>query len=80
MSNYQDMVKIPSGVHEALWQMFVGGPVHDGNLVCKTSRQWLKQQGYADQSSGFNFLTAQGVDLAVSLGMDRRKEREGAHG
>ena len=30
MSNYQDMVRIPSGVHEALWQMFVGGPVHDG--------------------------------------------------
>jgi hypothetical protein len=80
MSNYRDIVKMPSGVHEALWQMFCDGPIWDGNLVCKTSRKWLKEHGYADQSSGFNFLTAIGVDLAVSLGMDRRKERAGHHG
>jgi hypothetical protein len=29
----------------------------------------------ADKASGFNFLTAAGVDMAVSLGMDRRKEK-----
>ena len=65
---------MPRGVHEALWQMFKDGPIWDGNLVCKTSRKWLKEHGYCDQSSGFNFLTSVGVDLAVSLGMDRRKE------
>lgn len=79
MSNYRDLVNMPSGVHDVLWQMFCGGPIRDGNLVCKTSRNWLKDQGLVDQSSGFNFLTASGVDLAVSLGMDGRKEREGAH-
>lgn len=79
MSNYRDVVSMPSGVHEALWQMFKNGPIWDGNLVCKASRKWLREQGYADQSSGFNFLTATGVDLAVSLGMDRRKEKESGH-
>lgn len=79
MSNYRDAMEMPSGVSEALWQMFCGGPIWDGNLVCKTSRKWLALQGYAAQSSGFNFLTTAGVDLAVSLGMDRRKEKEGAH-
>lgn len=70
---------MPSGVHEAMWQMFCGGPIWDGNLVCKTSRKWLVANGLAEQASGFNFLTSAGVDMAVSLGMDRRKEREGAH-
>ena len=76
MSNFRDMIDMPCGVHEALWQMFKDGPVWDGNLVDKEARKWLKAQGYADQSSGFNFLTAFGVDLAVSLGMDRRKEKK----
>jgi hypothetical protein len=66
---------MPSGVHEALWQMFRNGPIWDGDLVCKTSRKWLVEQGMADKASGFNFLTAAGVDMAVSLGMDRRKEK-----
>jgi hypothetical protein len=66
-------LEMPSGVHEALWQMFKDGPVWDGNLVCKTSRKWLIQNGFAQQSSGFNFLTSHGVDMAVSLEMDCRK-------
>ena len=75
MSNYRNMTEIPSGVHEALWQMFKDGPIWDGDLICKTSRKWLKEQGYAEQTSGYNFLTALGVDLACTLEMDRRKER-----
>ncbi|MCD1619175.1 hypothetical protein K7H20_13980 [Salipiger manganoxidans] len=69
---------MPSGVSEALWQMFLCGPIWDGDLVCKTSRKWLKEHGYSAQSSGFNFLTANGVDMAVSLGMDRMKEKRNA--
>lgn len=76
MGNFRDTLAMPRGVHEALWQMFKDGPIWDGNLVDKEARKWLKTQGYAERSSGFNFLTAMGVDLAVSLGMDRRKEKE----
>lgn len=67
-------LEMPSGVHEALWQMFLSGPIWDGNLVCKTSRKWLVSNGMADRAEGFNFLTGAGVAMAVSLGMDQRKE------
>ena len=67
---------MPSGVHEALWQMFKDGPIWDGNLVCKTSRKWLIDEGLAMRTMGWNFLTDEGVEMAVSLGMDQRKEKE----
>ena len=74
-------LEMRSGVYVALWQMFSDGPVWDGDLVCKTSRKWLVKNGFAEQSSGFNFLTAHGVDMAVCLEMDCRKrlrtERKG---
>jgi len=72
-----DISQMPTGTHEALWQMFKDGPIWDGDLVDKTARKWLKANGYADQSSGYNFLTAAGVDMAVSLGMHRQKEKRG---
>lgn len=70
---------MPSGSHECLWQLFCSGPVRDGDLVCKSSRKWLVENGFAEQSSGYNFLTRDGVDMAVTVGMDRRKDCEGAH-
>lgn len=76
VTNWHEM---PSGVHESLWQMFLNGPVWDGNLVCKTSRKWMVENGLAKQAAGFNFLTGAGVEMAVTLGMDQRKERESSH-
>ena len=70
---------MPDGVHEALWQLFCSGPVRDGNLVAKEARRWLVKNGFAFQTDGHNALTAEGVSMAVSLGMDYRKDKEGAH-
>lgn len=67
---------IPSSVHEAMWQMFKDGPIWDGNLVSKAARDWLVLNDMAARASGFNFLTADGVEMAVSLDMHRRKEKE----
>lgn len=67
---------MPSSVHEALWQMFKDGPIWDGDLVSKTARDWLVLNAMAARASGFNFLTDDGVEMAVSLEMHRRKERE----
>jgi hypothetical protein len=67
---------MPSGVHETLWHFFKDGPIWDGDLICKTSRTWLVNEGLADRAEGFNFLTAAGVSMAVSLDMNRRKEKE----
>lgn len=67
---------MPSGVHETLWQLFRNGPTWDGDLVSKEARTWMMTADLADRASGFNFLTAAGVEMAVSLEMDRRKEKE----
>ena len=67
---------MPSGVHETIWQLFRNGPTWDGDLVDKASRKWCVQNGLAAQTHGFNLLTTEGVAMAVSLGMDRRKEKE----
>ena len=68
--------QMPVAVHEVLWQLFRNGPTWDGDLIDKQSRTWLMQQGLADKVEGYNFLTEPGVSMAVSLGMDRRKEKE----
>lgn len=77
MSSFVD--EMPSGTYECLWQLFCSGPVRDGDLVCKQSRKWLVTNGYAKQSSGYNFLVSDGVDMAITVGMDIRKDKEGAH-
>lgn len=71
-----ELTEMPSSVHEALWQMFKDGPIWDGDLVSKDARNWLVLNDMAARASGFNFLTADGVDMAVSLEMHRRKEKE----
>ncbi len=67
---------MPSGVHETLWHLFKSGPVWDGDLISKEARTWLFNSGFVDRAEGFNFLTAAGVSMAVSLDMHRRKEKE----
>ncbi len=69
-------IAMPSGVHETLWHLFKNGPIWDGDLISKEARSWLVAEGLADRSEGFNFLTAAGVSMAVSLDMHRRKEKE----
>ena len=71
-----DLTQMPSSVHEAMWQMFKDGPIWDGDLVSKEARNWLVLNDMADRAAGFNFLTVDGVEMAVSLEMHRRKEKE----
>ena len=50
---------------EVLGQLFVQGPVWDGNLVSKTGRDILVERGLASREEGWNFLTNAGVRLAT---------------
>ncbi len=43
----------------------------DGNLISKADRDWLVTNGYAEQQSGYNFLTAKGIKEVVNLGLLR---------
>lgn len=49
----------------------VNRPTHDGNLIGKDYRDQLVAHGLVDRGYGFNYLTAQGVSVAVALGLLR---------
>jgi hypothetical protein len=51
---------------EMLGQLFVSGPVWDGNLVSKEGRTELVKRGYAERGFGWQWLTRSGVELAAS--------------
>jgi hypothetical protein len=41
----------------------------DGDLISKNSRDWLVKCGYAARWGGYNFLTDNGVEVLVNLGL-----------
>ena len=57
---------------EVLMQLFVEGPTWDGNLVSKSQRDALVDQGFADRWNGWNFLTQEGIEAAVAGGLAAR--------
>jgi hypothetical protein len=63
--------QMPSGVYDVLWQLYKNGPTWDGDLVSKEARKWLMDAGYADRRQGWNFLTGDGVDIALGMGWDK---------
>ena len=66
---------MPSGVHEALWQMFKNARSGTAIWCARPRGNGLSIKAWLTAPLGFNFLTAAGVEMAVSLDMNRRKER-----
>lgn len=70
-------IEVPSGLsgaeRDTLWCMFKNGPTWDGNLPSKTGRSDLINKGYAAREDGWNWLTTEGVLLALELGYGDRK-------
>ena len=62
-------------VRDDLWCMFRQGPIWDGNLPSKSGRTWLFDRGYVARGDGWNWLTTEGVLLALELGMGLEKEK-----
>lgn len=56
---------ISSAAKEVLGQMFLNGPIWDGNVVSKVGRGELVAAGLAIHDHGFAFLTAEGVRTAI---------------
>lgn len=50
---------------EVLAQLFVYGPVWDGNIICKSERDALFETGHIERYEGWNFLTEKGVKAAL---------------
>ena len=70
------MKPMSSSAIDVLRQLFLRGPVWDGNLVSKAGRTELVDSGYAAQSDGWQWLTDSGVELAVTAGRERAKNDE----
>ncbi len=52
---------------EMLGQLFVNGPVWDGNCVSKAGRTMLVELGLAERGDGWQWLTRFGVETALSM-------------
>lgn len=65
----QTQTLMPSAV-EALGQLFICGPVWDGDVVSKPGRSQLIQLGLAHRWEGWTTLTAEGLIAAVEWKLD----------
>ena len=59
---------------EVLWQLFLTGPVWDGDLASKTGRDELVDDGYVVRAEGWQTLTGDGLKFALSKDLGRRKD------
>lgn len=65
---------MPGGTYDTLWCMFKHGPTQDGNVPSKCGRDELVADGFAERFDGWNWLTYEGVTLALDQGMGRKKD------
>jgi hypothetical protein len=56
---------LSSSAKEVLGQMFLNGPIWDGNVCSKVGRGELVSAGLAIHAHGFAFLTSEGVRTAI---------------
>lgn len=60
---------------EVIYCLFLLGPTEDGNLPSKSGRDDLFGKGLIDRADGWQWLTRDGVMLALGMGLDREKEK-----
>jgi hypothetical protein len=58
---------------EVLWQLFLVGPVEDGDLVSKTGRDELVADDLVVRAKGWQTLTKAGLKLALHRKLDKIK-------
>lgn len=76
MSIIKVMALSPAAI-ECLGQLYVGGPIWDGNIISKAGRGELVQAGLAHHQHGYAFLTPDGVQIAAEW--DRADLRKHNH-
>lgn len=71
-----EQIRGNSALNDTIWQLFRNGPTKDGDMVSKSDRSRCVDWGFIDRHNGYNFLTHSGVELALALHFDKRKEAE----
>lgn len=64
-----EVQSLSSAAVDVLGQLFVAGPVWDGNLISKSGRDQLVACGLAHQWNGWQTLTQDGLTAAVEWKM-----------
>lgn len=60
---------------DVMYCLFLLGPTEDGNVPSKSGRDDLFDKRLIDRADGWQWLTRDGVMLALGMGLDREKER-----
>jgi hypothetical protein len=68
---------LSGAAYDTLHCLFVHGPTFDGDVPSKCGRDELVKRRLAMRHDGYQTLTIGGLRLALKLGMDRKKEKQG---
>ncbi len=74
MSEFDSMT-ISSAAIETLGALFVHGPLWDGDVPSKTARDELVRRGLAFRHNGWQSLTKEGLDLAITADVRNRRDQ-----
>lgn len=66
---------LSSAAREVMMQMFVFGPVWDGNLVSKQGRSELVELGLVFRVQGWQSLTQTGIEVAIAADVSSWKDQ-----
>jgi hypothetical protein len=77
MSKKIDQLRQLSGAAEdVLWCLFYHGPTWDGNVPSKSGRDDLFDLELIDRADGWQWLTRDGIMLALGKGFGEKKDIE----
>lgn len=74
MTEYNVTVRLSPIAVEVLEQLFINGPTWDGDVVSKSGRDELFDLKLAGRYEGYQWLTLEGIKLALANKVDRKKE------
>lgn len=75
MSAIDKFRKLSGGAQDVLVCLFMLGPTEDGNVPSKCGRDDLYDAGLIDRGEGWQWLTRDGIMLALGQGLDQEKYR-----
>ena len=75
MSDINKLRPLTGAETDVMYCLFLLGPTWDGNVPSKSGRDDLFDKGLIDRADGWQWLTRDGVMLALGMGLDHEKER-----
>lgn len=75
MSGIDKMRPLSGAATDVMYCLFLLGPTEDGNVPSKSGRDDLFDKGLIERADGWQWLTRDGVMLALGMGLDREKEK-----